>query len=153
MMTSDDWRIAVPSVRLRKKPLATRVLDQPVKTQFDLPDRVTVTFGKPYRQVIVLHSIPTDTNSCRLEAMVTVPLPFWPRVRFSRWEHPIYRQDRVVMEGAETWTREIGHDFERSVEADYSTLLVRRSVELAEGGLWQTKRDALPQRRILEFRA
>ena len=57
------------------------------------------------------------------------------------------------MESADHWTRKIGHEFERSVEADYSMLLVRRIVELAESGLWETKRNALTQRRILEIRA
>ncbi len=124
-----------------------------VKTEFDLPDRVTVSFAKPYRQVIVLHAIPTGPNSCRLETLVKLPFPMGRRIRFSNWEHPIFRQDRVVMESAESWTRRIGHDFERSVEADYSMLLARRVAELAEAGLWQEKRASLTQRRILAFRA
>ena len=107
----------------------------------------------PFSQVIILHAVPTGSGACRLETMVTNPIPLGKRVRFSSWEHPIFRQDRVIMESAERWTGEIGQGFERSVEADHSMLLTRRIIELARNGLWEEKRHSLPQRRVLRIRA
>jgi hypothetical protein len=114
---------------------------------------VTVTFHRPFHQVIVLHAIPTGPHTTRLESLVTNPFPFGPKARFSGFEHPIFRQDRKLMESAERWTREIGQGFERSVEADYSMLLVRRIVDLAASGQWEQKRSSLPARRVLRILA
>ena len=149
-LTEHGFALFLPPTSKPEDPIPSRPM---IRTQFDLPDRVTVTFARPFHQVILLHSIPTGPHTSRLEAMVKIPVPFGRRIRFSEKEHVIFRQDRVVMESADHWTRKIGHEFERSVEADYSMLLVRRIVELAESGLWETKRNALTQRRILEIRA
>jgi hypothetical protein len=46
-----------------------------------------------------------------------------------------------------------GSDFERSVEADLSTLMARRIVELAAEGSWEEKRSSLPRRRVVAVRA
>jgi SAM-dependent methyltransferase len=52
-------------------------------------------------------------------------------VIWSHREPKIFRQDRVVLESSQPWYDRDGGSFERSVEADVSTLLARRIVELA----------------------
>ncbi len=148
--TEDGFVLFVPAARSAEDPIPAR---PPVSARFELPDRVTVSFHGRFEQVIVLNAISTGPHDCRLETLVTNPLPFGPKTRFTRREHVIFRQDRRVMESAERWTREIGHDFERSVEADFPMLLVRRIVELAESGRWEEKRASLPPRRVIRIRA
>lgn len=146
--TETGFILFVPPTKHPEDPLPAA---PDVSTRFDLPDRVTVTFHRPFFQVIVIHSIPTGPGESRLETLVTNPLPFGPRLRWSGWEHPIFRQDRHLMESAETWTAQAGNEFERSVEADYSMLLVRKIIALSQSGSWAQKRDSLQVRRVLHF--
>ena len=62
-------------------------------------------------------------------------------------------QDRRIVESAQPWHDREGGAFERSVEADASTLLARKIVDLASRGEWETKRASLPQRRLVRVRA
>jgi phenylpropionate dioxygenase-like ring-hydroxylating dioxygenase large terminal subunit len=134
-----------------------------VRLTFELPDRVTVDFGGPERgaswreklgagMTIVMHFVPTGTSSCRLEWLVSNPMPFGGRMMWSKREPKIFEQDRVLLESSQPWY-DAGGEFERSVEADTSTLLVRRIYDLAAQGSWEQHKTSLPRRRIVDVRA
>ncbi|WP_438028528.1 Rieske 2Fe-2S domain-containing protein [Sorangium sp. So ce233] len=120
---------------------------------YELPNRVTVETTKFHAPIIILHFVPTGENSCRLEWMVTNPMPFGPKVGWSKQEPKIFAQDRILLESAQPWYDRGGGTFERSVEADASSLLVRRVVELAARGAWESTRASLPKRRLVGVRA
>ena len=64
-------------------------------------------------------------------------------------EGEVNRQDRIV-EASQPWYDAIG---EGSVEADFPTLLARRTYRLAETGAWPDKwRTVAPQRRVIRIR-
>ncbi len=111
--------------------------------EFTLPDRVTVRIGRSL--IVIYHFVPTAENACRLEWLTSNPVP-GPKVLWRKREPKVPKQDRVLLESAESG------DFERSVEGDASTLLARRIVALAREGLWEDKRDTLPQRRLFSAR-
>jgi hypothetical protein len=124
-----------------------------VKASFELPDRVGVEFWKPFHLIVLMHFVPTGHNTCRLEWLVTKLLPIGLRVSWGDREPRIFAQDRCVLESAQPWYDREGSSFERSVEADASTLMVRRIVELAAEGRWEEKRSSLPRRRVVTVRA
>jgi len=119
-----------------------------VTSEFELPDRVTVVLAGRFRQVIVLHMVPTGESTCRLEYLVRSPLPFGPKLHLAKREPRILRQDRVLMESAQSSYEREGPGFERSVAADFPMILARRIHELAVQGQFEDKRAALPQRRV-----
>jgi phenylpropionate dioxygenase-like ring-hydroxylating dioxygenase large terminal subunit len=134
-----------------------------VKLTFELPDLVTVEFGRAEKGasmrerfgaglMILMHFVPTGPSSCRLEWMMTNPVPFGGRLMWSEREPTIFRQDRVLLESAQPWYDK-GDEFERSVEADAATLLARRIYQLACQGSWETHRASLPARRVVHVRA
>jgi phenylpropionate dioxygenase-like ring-hydroxylating dioxygenase large terminal subunit len=124
-----------------------------VLLRFDFPDRVTATFGRRFKQVIVMHFVPTGDNTCRLEWLATRLLPFRPHLRWTPREPEIFAQDRRLLESAEPAYERTGGGFERSVAADTSTLMVRRIVGLAANGRWNRDDPSIPQRRIVRLRA
>ena len=68
-------------------------------------------------------------------------------------EPKILRQDRVLLESSQPWyDRQPDASFERSVEADTSTLLCRQIYELAASGTWNEKWSSLPRRRVVDVR-
>lgn len=119
------------------------------RIRFHLPDTVHVWFKRgPLERMMWLHFVPTGPQSCRMEWLWSRPLPLGPRVRFRRDEPALFRQDRLIMEGAQ---RAYGDDslwaaWERSVEADRTTNMVRTVVRLAAEGRWEEERRRLPQR-------
>jgi phenylpropionate dioxygenase-like ring-hydroxylating dioxygenase large terminal subunit len=119
------------------------------RLELRLPDRVTVRIGR--RLVVIYHFVPVAENACRLEWLTTNPLP-GPKLLWRRREPLVPRQDRRLLESAQPWYDALGGDFERSVEGDVPTLLARRIVDLASEGLWEDKRDTLPQRRLFRAR-
>jgi hypothetical protein len=68
-------------------------------------------------------------------------------------EPEIFRQDRLLIESAQFAYEKEGFDFEKSVEADAATLLVRQIVRLVEEEKWEKSRSTLRQRRIVRARA
>lgn len=117
--------------------------------ELQLPDRVTVKLGR--RLVVIYHFVPVSENACRLEWLTTHPLP-GPKLLWRKREPGVPRQDRVLLESSQPWYDTGDASFERSVEGDTSTLLARRIIDLAREGLWQDKRDTLPQRRVFRTR-
>jgi phenylpropionate dioxygenase-like ring-hydroxylating dioxygenase large terminal subunit len=136
---------------------ATTTADEPpparryVTLEFELPNRVVVEFGR--NQSIVMHFVPTGPNTCRMEWLVSRVLPFGPRVAWHDGEPRIFAQDRRLLESAQPAHDTDGDEFERSVEADASTLLVRKVVALAARNEWHTGRAALAPRRVVRVRA
>ena len=133
-----------------------------VHLAYELPDRVSVRFGRsPTRSLrsklsqngrIVMHFVPTSKNTCRLEWLVRSPVPFGKPVLWSSREPKIFLQDRLLLESSQP-AYDRSDDFEKSVEADASTLLARRIWELAERGAWEEGRTKLPARRVVHVRA
>lgn len=134
---------------------ATESADQAVPARpwfsltFTLPDRVTVELGRGL--VVVYHFVPVAENACRLEWLTSNPLP-GPKLWWRRREPRVAAQDRRLLESAQPAYDAEGAGFERSVEGDLPTLLARRAIELARQGLWEDKRDTLPQRRVFRAR-
>jgi hypothetical protein len=124
-----------------------------VKLSFELPDRVRVEFWRPFHVIILMHFIPTGINTCRLEWLISKLLPIGSRVSWRNKEVRIFMQDQHVMESAQPWYDREGNNFERSVEADASTLMARQIIKLAAEGCWEEKRLSLPSRRIITVRA
>ncbi|HXC56724.1 MAG TPA: Rieske 2Fe-2S domain-containing protein [Rhizomicrobium sp.] len=119
-----------------------------VRLTFDLPNRVTVSFGVgASATAIVMHFVPTGDGTCRQEWLTSKPES---GLAWSDEEPILFRQDRLLIESAERWR---GSFQERSVEADVSTLLVRRIVALAAAGRWDSEREKLPARRVVTVRA
>ena len=128
--------------------------EQPlIKLTFDLPNRVRAEFWKPFHLVIVMHFVPTGNNTCRFEWLISKLLPIGSRVSWRKWQPRIFLQDQSVLESAQRWYDREGDNFERSVDADASTLLVRQIVTMAESGNWEEKRSSLPLRKVVTVRA
>ena len=100
-----------------------------------------------------MHCVPTGLHTCRLEWLYTKAAEGAAQVAWSDAEPEVFVQDRRIVESAQPWYDREGGDFERSVEADASTLLARKIVALASRGEWETKRSSLPQRRLVRVRA
>jgi len=120
-----------------------------VKLTYELPDRVTVEFFQPFHMRAIMHFVPTGPNSCRMEYTRNRVVPVGRRVRWETKEPILFAQDRELLEGAQPWYDQ-DDKFERSVESDWSTLLVRQIVDAAARGEWPPK--ALPQRRVISVR-
>jgi phenylpropionate dioxygenase-like ring-hydroxylating dioxygenase large terminal subunit len=127
--------------------------DAYVSLRFDLPDRVTAIFGRRFKQVIVMHFVPTGDNTCRLEWLATNLLPFGPQLRWTAREPAIFAQDRRLLESAQPWYERTSGKFECSVAADTATLMVRRIVALAAEGRWSSGNPTMPPRRVVKLRA
>jgi hypothetical protein len=138
---------------------ATSDEDQPIPSDpylslsFDLPDRVTVAFGRRYRQIIVMHFVPTGETTCRLEWLATRMLPLGLQLRWTAREPTIFAQDRRLLETAQLEFERTGGRFEQSVPADTSTLMVRRILALAAKGQWNQGNPIIPARRVVKLRA
>jgi phenylpropionate dioxygenase-like ring-hydroxylating dioxygenase large terminal subunit len=149
-------------IRLTEKGLvsfypATQNADDPIPEKFyslvyfELPNRVLlrqVALGMDLS--LVLHIVPTGEKTCRMEWMQRkrgVEGLVWIEE-----DQVINAQDRVVMESSQYWYDLVGDDFERSVEADYVTLLLRRIVAQAAAGTWQSAREGMTPRRLLTLR-
>ena len=50
----------------------------------------------------------------------------------------MFAQDRRILEGAQRWYNRDGEAFEHSVEADAAPLLLRRIIDLAAQGCWES---------------
>jgi phenylpropionate dioxygenase-like ring-hydroxylating dioxygenase large terminal subunit len=126
------------------------------RLSYEIPHRLTVELHAPKRLRIVMHVVPTSSNTCRLEWLVEPnPVPLWPRqLTWSPREPKIFKQDRLLIESSQPWyDREPDPRFERSVEADASTLMVRRMYDMALAGTWQQEWSSLPKRRLVDVRA
>ena len=142
--------VFAPVTASEEEPIPERPI---VKLSFELPNRIRVEFWKPLHLIVLMHFVPTGPNTCRVEWLATKLLPVGRRIRWSNKEPRIFAQDRCVLESAQRWYTQEGSDFERSVEADLSTLMARRIVELAAEGSWEEKRSSLPHRRVVTVRA
>jgi|HubBroStandDraft_1064217.scaffolds.fasta_scaffold05042_7 nitrite reductase/ring-hydroxylating ferredoxin subunit len=118
---------------------------------FDLPGRIVV-HNKSFRKqdIIIINIVPTGTTSCRRDWL-------WRRgdgsgVTWWDEEPKIVSEDRHIVESSQPAFERYGHSFERSVEADFTSYLVREVVALAAAGEWETRRKSLPQRRIVRYR-
>ncbi|PRQ06469.1 Aminopyrrolnitrin oxygenase PrnD [Enhygromyxa salina] len=121
-----------------------------IKLTYELPDRVSVEFFRPYHTRAVMHFVPTGPSSCRLEYVRTRSLPIGRRIRWESREPLLFAQDRTLLEGGQPWYDRDGGQFERSVEADWSTIMVRQIVEQAASGQWPP--TELPRRRVISVR-
>lgn len=124
-----------------------------VKLSFELPNRVTVEFWKPFHMIVLMHFVPTAPNACRLEWLVTRLLPIGSHLRWTHQKPKVFEQDRILLESAQPWYDNAENNFERSVAADTPTLMVRRIIQLYSEGTWQEKRSRFQQRRIVTVRA
>lgn len=101
--------------------------------------------------------MPTGTRTCRLEWLNAImpssePLAGVP-VRWSDEESTVFRRDRALLESAQCAYEREDAEFENSVAADTSTLLVRRIIALAAQERWPSARATFAQRRVVAVRA
>lgn len=153
-MTDDGMMVFKPVTDSDQDPVPAR--PQGVLT-FHLPDRMSVWFPKRGIETVMwLHFVPTGPDSCRMEWLWTKLLPVGRRVRFERREPLIFKQDRVILESSQPAYDPSGDSlaasWERSVEADLSTMTLRRILMLAAEGRWEEQRRTLPQRRLIRAR-
>ncbi|MET0383291.1 MAG: Rieske 2Fe-2S domain-containing protein [Burkholderiaceae bacterium] len=121
-------------------------------TTFELPDRVTVLQkGAATDFYNVLHMVPTGPGTCRIEWM-SRKRGDRPCVEWVPLEPKTLEQDRVLQESAQLNYARAGADFERSVPADYATLLTRKILKLAQAGRWDSGRQTLVQRKLVLVR-
>jgi phenylpropionate dioxygenase-like ring-hydroxylating dioxygenase large terminal subunit len=126
--------------------------DKALKIFFDLPDRITFELPRG-RTMVVFHFVPTGEATCRIEWLVRRLLGLGPHLRCRKREHRVFSEDRDILESAQEAYDRYGEQFERSVEADASTLLARRVWELAAAARWSDDRSTLTQRRVVTVRA
>jgi phenylpropionate dioxygenase-like ring-hydroxylating dioxygenase large terminal subunit len=120
---------------------------------FELPDRVVVHFRYWKLKVpLYIHCVPTGTNTCRIEWMMRLPIPFGPKVLWTPVNSPVFTQDKELLESSQQYYDQEGSGFERSVEADAAALTARRIVELAGNGGWRREAGAVPQRRVVHVK-
>lgn len=149
-ITEQGLEVFTPPTATEEDPIPERPA---VSLRFELPDRVRVQFWKPFHRIIIMHFIPTGVKTCRLEWLTTKLLPLGSHVSWRRCEPKIFKQDQRLLESAQPWYDYGGNEFERSVEADASTLMIRQIIRLAARKDWTHARFSLPQRRIVHVRA
>lgn len=115
---------------------------------WELPDRVWV---KTSLLTLLTHVVPTGEGSCRMEWIERKKSNGSSGIVWDDQAHLLTEQDRI-METAQEWYDRCGADFERSIELDFATLLVRSVTELARRGEWAARRASLTQRRVLKYR-
>ena len=115
---------------------------------WELPDRVWV---KTSLLTLLTHVVPTGPNTCRMEWIERKKDPKATGITWDDKAHLLTDQDRI-METAQEWYDRDGDAFERSIEVDFVTLLVRQVTELARRGVWGSRRSSLNQRRVLHYR-
>jgi len=149
-LTDDGMIVFQPITASADEPVAERPSGI---LRFQLPDRIHVWFPKPgWETAFWLHMVPTGPDSCRMEWMWSKLLPLGRRIRFERQEPLIFKQDRLILESSQRWYDTLDAPFERSVEADLTTLTIRRIIALAADGRWEEERASLPQRRLIRAR-
>jgi phenylpropionate dioxygenase-like ring-hydroxylating dioxygenase large terminal subunit len=149
-ITENGLVVFAPATSRESQPIPS---NPDISLTFQLPDRVTVMFGKRFRQVIVMHFVPTGETTSRLEWLATKTLPLGPRLRWTAREPGLFAQDRRLLESVQPTHERTGRNFEQSVAADTSTLMVRRIVALAAAGQWSPDALRMPARRVVELRA
>jgi|KBSMisStaDraftv2_1062788.scaffolds.fasta_scaffold93473_2 phenylpropionate dioxygenase-like ring-hydroxylating dioxygenase large terminal subunit len=118
--------------------------------RFELPNRVYVLQrGKTADLFSVLHMVPETATTCRIEWLLR---QLDGGVTWMNDEPKTLEQDRILQESAQINYDIEGDCFERSVAADYATLLARKILHLAERGAWETGRATLTQRKLVHVR-
>jgi nitrite reductase/ring-hydroxylating ferredoxin subunit len=148
-LTENGCQIIFPPTQNAEDP----VPEEGFTDRFELPCAVFLRtqFPRMSYRVIMFH-VPTGPDTFRLEWMQTRQPG--SGVTWMGDENEIFKQDRSVVETTEPAYRgDGGGEFECSVEADASTLLVRRIVKLAAAGEWERKRVVLMQRRLVRVRS
>ncbi len=127
------------------------------KARFDLPDRLTLEFGAGQRGVIIMHLVPTGTDTCRLEWLTAIMPSSTPlagvRVRWSEEESTVFIQDRVLLESSAARVRPCRRRIREQRGRRTSTVLARRIIALAAQQRWPSARGRLPHRRVIAVRA
>jgi phenylpropionate dioxygenase-like ring-hydroxylating dioxygenase large terminal subunit len=121
-------------------------------TRLELPSRVYVhqqIFGISF--FVLLHIVPTGAATCRLEWLQRQKNKHPGSVTWVDQETKLIEQDRLLLESAQP-AYDRGDDFERSVGADFVTVMVRKVMSLAAGGRWQSDRTQLPKRHLVSLR-
>ena len=120
---------------------------------FELPNRVYVFqrgAGADFNSIA--HLVPTGPSRCRLEWMMRARGEETPGVEWCDDEPKLLEQDRVLQESLQTNYDREGSAFERSVPADYPTLMARKVIALALRGCWESERHTLTQRKLMRVR-
>jgi phenylpropionate dioxygenase-like ring-hydroxylating dioxygenase large terminal subunit len=149
-LTNHGLTLFTPPTSSANEPIPTRPA---VRIELSLPDRVSVEFQKPFPLAIVMHFVPIGDSSCRQEWLISKSLPFGRRINLARGTPRVFRQDKRVLESAQTSYDREGDGFEQSVEADAPTLLARRILAFAAKGGWEAGRRELLPRRIVTVRS
>lgn len=149
-LTADGLEVFKPVTASADEPSPARPIG---RLTFMLPDRINVWFPKGrWETMFWMHFVPTGPDSCRFEWLWSKLAPVGRRVRFERAEPLIFKQDRLILESSQPRYRDLDAPWERSVEADITTLTLRRIISLAAEGRWEAERASLPQRRLVRAR-
>ena len=137
-------------VQLRVTATGLVVENEAVRLVFDLPDRVIVASPQGPDRTIVIHHTPAAPGHCRQHWLVAMPGQGAPgQARWTDDPSAIFEQDRRILEAAQTRYLAEGEGFERSVEADAPTLMVRRIIDAAAAGRWPEERGRLRDRELV----
>ncbi|MEZ5920182.1 MAG: aromatic ring-hydroxylating dioxygenase subunit alpha [Parvularculaceae bacterium] len=120
---------------------------------FDLPGRVFLRQRAAMIDFqIFLHVVPTGPSSCRMEWLQRTKSA-GHSIQYVEEDPVINVEDRIVLESSQPWYDQCGNEFERHVEADQSTMMVRKVIASAETGKWNEARANMKQRRLITFRS
>lgn len=121
-------------------------------THLQMPNRVHIHQHKFHVDFyLVLHIVATGPSTCRLEWLQREKKAA-PGVRWVEQETRLIEQDRLLLESAQPAYDELGSAFERSVPADYVTLMIRRVLRLANQPGWRGELAKLKTRRLVRIR-
>ncbi len=123
-----------------------------VVLRFELPDRVLVHWPQQNERVI-WHFVPTGQTTCRHEWLFHRADMRGVGVTWCDVEPELSAQDREIVESAQRSYDAYGDAFERSVEADAATLMLRRIIALAVERRWEGERAQLRQQRVVPVRS
>ncbi len=121
------------------------VPDTGLRVEFELPSRMTVRLGLRFANRIIQQYVPTGPSTCRMEYLLRLT-DRGHRTLGVGGEGAVPRQDREAVESVQAAQDRYGDEFERSVEADAPTLLLRRILALAEEGRWETEHARIARR-------
>jgi phenylpropionate dioxygenase-like ring-hydroxylating dioxygenase large terminal subunit len=134
--------------------------DQPIPdeprslTRLELPARVYIRqVAEPLVNFrLVLHVVPTGPQTCRLEWLQHNPKGA-EGITWVEKETRLIEQDRLLLESAQPAYGPGAGFSERSVPADFVTMLVRRALRASAQPDWRAELRHLPGRRIVRLRS
>ena len=102
---------------------------------------------------MIFFTTPLNHNSCRLDWLIanTNFVETSERVLWTGEGQGVIDEDFTILELTQKTYEEEGEGFEKSVESDIPTLMLRKIVKLMESGEWNPDSLPIPQRKIINM--